>query len=103
MTERLDRVLLHPVLGLPIFFAVMLLLFQGVFAIGKPLQDAATWLLSALRTEALEPMLAHLPLVLQGLLLDGVYNGLSTVASFVPLIVLFFLWKTQAICRVRRF
>jgi ferrous iron transport protein B len=92
MTERLDRVLLHPVLGLPIFFAVMLLLFQGVFAIGKPLQDAATWLLSALRTEALEPMLAHLPLVLQGLLLDGVYNGLSTVASFVPLIVLFFLF-----------
>jgi len=92
MTERLDKVLLHPVLGLPIFFAVMLLLFQGVFAIGKPLQDAATWLLSAFRTEALEPMLAHLPLVLQGLLLDGVYNGLSTVASFVPLIVLFFLF-----------
>jgi len=91
-TEKLDKVLLHPVLGLPIFFAVMLLLFQGVFTIGKPLQDGATWLLSEFRTVALEPLFAHLPLVLQGLLLDGIYNGLSTVASFVPLIVLFFLF-----------
>ncbi len=91
-TEKLDKVLLHPVFGLPIFFAVMLLLFEGVFVIGKPLQDGATWLLSALRTSALEPLCANLPLMLQGLLLDGVYNGLSTVASFVPLIVLFFLF-----------
>lgn len=92
LTERLDKVLLHPVLGLPIFFAVMLLLFQGVFAIGKPLQDGTTWLLAAFRTAALDPLSAHLPLMLQGLLLDGIYNGLGTVASFVPLIVLFFLF-----------
>ena len=91
-TEKLDKVLLHPVFGLPIFFAVMLLLFEGVCVIGKPLQDGATWLFGAFRTSALEPMCAYLPLVLQGLLLDGVYNGLSTVASFVPLIVLFFLF-----------
>ena len=91
-TEKLDKALLHPVLGLPLFFAVMLLLFQGVFTIGKPLQDGATWLLGEFRTLALEPMCAHLPVKLQGLLLDGIYNGLSTVASFVPLIVLFFLF-----------
>jgi ferrous iron transport protein B len=91
-TEKFDKVLLHPVFGLPIFFAVMLLLFEGVFVIGKPLQDGATWLFGAFRTSALEPLCAYLPLVLQGLLLDGVYNGLSTVASFVPLIVLFFLF-----------
>ena len=91
-TEKLDKVLLHPVFGLPIFFAVMLLLFEAVFVIGKPLQDGATWLFGAFRTSALEPLCAYLPLVLQGLLLDGVYNGLSTVASFVPLIVLFFLF-----------
>ena len=91
-TEKLDKVLLHPALGLPIFFAVMLLLFQGVFTIGKPLQDGATWLLSEFRLMALEPLFAHLPVVMQGLLLDGIYNGLSTVASFVPLIVLFFLF-----------
>lgn len=92
LTEKLDHVLLHPILGLPIFFAVMLLLFQGVFAIGKPLQDGTAWLLTEFRTLALDPLGAHLPVMLQGLLLDGVYNGLSTVASFVPLIVLFFLF-----------
>jgi ferrous iron transport protein B len=92
LTEKLDAVLLHPIFGLPIFFAVMLLLFEGVFAIGKPLQDSMAWLLNALRTHALDPLCAGLPLMLQGLLLDGLYNGLGTVASFVPLIVLFFLF-----------
>jgi ferrous iron transport protein B len=92
LTEKLDAVLLHPIFGLPIFFAVMLLLFEGVFAIGKPLQDGMAWLLTGLRSHALDPLCGGLPLILQGLLLDGVYNGLSTVASFVPLIVLFFLF-----------
>jgi ferrous iron transport protein B len=92
LTERIDKVLLHPWLGLPIFFAVMLLLFEGVFAIGKPLQDGMTWLLAIFRTEALEPLLSGLPNMAQGLLLDGLYNGIGTVASFVPLIILFFLF-----------
>jgi len=92
LTESLDRVLLHPWFGLPIFFAVMLLVFQGVFAIGKPLQDATAWMLTEGRTFLLEPLMATWPTVVQGLLLDGLYNGLSTVASFVPLIVLFFVF-----------
>ena len=92
LTESLDRVLLHPWLGLPIFFAVMLLVFQGVFAIGKPLQDATAWLLTQGRSLFLEPLMASWPAFLQGLLLDGLYNGLGTVASFVPLIVLFFVF-----------
>ena len=94
LTERLDKVLLHPWLGLPIFFGVMLLLFEGVFAIGKPLQDAMSWLFTTVREIALEPALAQAPPLLHGFLLDGVYAGLSTVASFVPLIVLFFLFMS---------
>lgn len=92
LTERIDKVLMHPWLGLPIFFAVMLFLFEGVFAIGKPLQDGMTWLFATLRTETLEPLLSGLPSMMQGLLLDGLYNGIGTVASFVPLIILFFLF-----------
>ena len=38
LTEKLDRVMLHPWLGLPVFFAVMYLLFQGIFLFGQPLQ-----------------------------------------------------------------
>ncbi len=94
LTERLDKVLLHPWLGLPIFFGVMLLLFEGVFAIGKPLQDGMSWLFTTLREGALEPALANAPPLVHGFLLDGIYAGLATVASFVPLIVLFFLFMS---------
>lgn len=91
-TQRIDRVLLHPWLGLPIFLGVMLLVFQVVFSLSKPLQDGMSWLFSEGRTLALEPALESLPPLVQGLLLDGVYNGLATVASFVPLIVMFFIF-----------
>ena len=92
LTERLDKLLLHPWLGLPIFLGVMLLVFEAVFAIGKPLQDGMAWLFTNFREEALEPVTAFLPVIAHDFLLDGVYNGLATVASFVPLIILFFLF-----------
>lgn len=91
LTEKLDRVLLHPVFGLPLFFAVMLVLFQFVFAVGKPLQDALAGAFEVGRTGMFEPALAFLPAYARGLLLEGVYGGLATVASFVPVILLFFL------------
>jgi ferrous iron transport protein B len=92
LTTRLDRVLLHPWLGLPIFFGIMYLLFQGIFLLGAPLQDGVEWLLTQLSRHALAPLLAPAPAWLSGLLLDGIYNGVGTVASFVPIIVLFFLF-----------
>lgn len=90
-TDNIDKILLHPIFGLPIFFTAMFLLFQFIFTAGKPLQDGMAWLLNLFRTSALEPALAGLPSWLNGLLLDGVFNGVSTVAAFVPIIVLFFL------------
>jgi ferrous iron transport protein B len=94
MTSRIDRVLLHPWYGLPLFFAIMLGLFEFIFTAGKPLQDVTAWSLLQLRTLALEPALTGLPPWLQGLLLDGIYSGVGTVAAFVPVIVLFFLVMT---------
>ena len=91
LTESVDRVVLHPWLGLPLFFLVMFLLFQLVFAVGKPFQDALAWAFGLLREQALDPLFSVLPDMARGLLLDGVYNGLTTVASFVPLIILFFI------------
>ena len=90
-TDNIDKVLLHPWFGLPIFFAAMFLLFQFIFTAGKPLQDGMAWLLALLRSSLLDPLLAGLPAWLNGLLLDGIFNGISTVAAFVPIIVLFFL------------
>lgn len=91
-SDRIDRVLLHPWFGLPIFFGVMLLVFQGVFWMGGPMQDALEWGFEALRTAVLEPLLSWLPAAASGFLLDGVYAGVVTVAAFVPLIILFFLF-----------
>lgn len=91
-TDRLDRLLLHPWLGLPIFFGIMYLLFQGIFLFGQPMQSGIGELLGHLREAALEPALSGLPSAMQGLLLDGLYNGIATVAAFVPVIVLFFLF-----------
>ena len=92
LTEKLDSIMLHPWLGLPIFFAVMYLVFQGVFLFGQPFQGIISDLLDWFRGAALEPLLSGLPQAAQGLLLDGIYNGVTTVAAFVPIIVLFFLF-----------
>ncbi len=92
LTTQLDHLMLHPWLGLPIFFGIMYLLFQGIFFLGQPLQTGVGNLLNWLREAAVAPLLASLPALLQGLLLDGIYNGVATVAAFVPIIVLFFLF-----------
>jgi ferrous iron transport protein B len=94
-TEKIDKVLLHPLLGLPIFFLAMFLLFQFIFTAGAPLQAGMAWILDNIRSYALDPLLAPLPIWLNGLLLDGIFNGISTVAAFVPIIVLFFLVMTM--------
>ncbi len=95
LTARIDRLVLHPWLGLPLFFLALYLLFQFIFVAGKPLQDAVAWILGYVRGGVLEPMLASAPPWLHGLLLDGVYNGVGTVAAFVPIIILFFLVMTM--------
>ena len=95
LTDKLDRVMLHPWLGLPIFFGIMYLLFQGIFFLGQPLQIWVGEALGWLRETALDPALSGLPAWLSGLLLDGIYNGVATVAAFVPIIILFFLFMAM--------
>ncbi|MDS4031339.1 MAG: ferrous iron transport protein B [Candidatus Contendobacter sp.] len=91
LTERIDRIVLHPLLGIPLFLIALFVLFQAVYTLGGPLQDGMAWLLTEFRDLALAPLRAILPGWLYGLLVEGLYDGLGTVASFVPIIVLFFL------------
>jgi ferrous iron transport protein B len=91
-SDRIDRVVLHPWLGLPLFFVAMLAVFQAVFWLGSPLQDGVQALFEFARRNAVEPLLAPLPGLLRGLLLDGAWAGVATVAAFVPLIALFFFF-----------
>ena len=90
-TDKIDRILLHKWFGLPLFFAAMFLFFQFIFSVGKPLQDLLAWAFRILRSDVLNSLFAFSPAWFSGLMLDGVYNGLATVAAYVPIIVLFFL------------
>ena len=90
-SRRLDAVLLHPLLGLPLFLLAMALMFQGIYAIGVPMQEALGSLLDQVGQLVLKPLLAPLPALLQGFLLEGLYQGLGTVMAFLPVIALFFL------------
>jgi ferrous iron transport protein B len=90
-TRRLDAVLLHPLLGLPLFFLAMALMFQAIYAIGVPVQEGLAGLLDQFGQLVLKPLLVPLPGLLQGFLLEGLYQGLGTVMAFLPVIALFFL------------
>ncbi|AFZ46353.1 ferrous iron transport protein B [Cyanobacterium stanieri PCC 7202] len=89
-TEKLDNVLLHPIFGIPIFFASMLGVFFLIWYVGLPSQDvidiATTWM----SEQIIEPVINPFPDIVQSFLLNGVWLGVATVASFVPLIVVFF-------------
>ena len=90
--QALDRWLLHPWLGLPIFFGAMFLLFQLVYGVGTPLQDLMEWLLAHFQSLALDPLLAGAPPLLKSFVEDGLFNGVGTVLTFLPIIVVFFLF-----------
>ncbi|MDD5388731.1 MAG: ferrous iron transport protein B [Gallionellaceae bacterium] len=90
-TDRIDHFLLHPWLGIPLFLLLMLGLFQIVYGIGAPLQEGLAWLLDEAKTRWLAPLVAGLPTWATSFLLEGLYDGIGTVMSFLPIIVVFFL------------
>ncbi len=90
-TRRLDAVLLHPLLGLPLFFGAMALMFQLIYAVGVPIQEGLGGLLDAIGKQLIQPLLTPLPVFVRGFLLEGLWQGLGTVAAFLPVIALFFL------------
>ncbi|MBP0599033.1 ferrous iron transporter B [Herbaspirillum sp. LeCh32-8] len=86
--DALDRVALHPVLGVALLALVMFLVFQAVYAIGKPMTDAIADAFGTLAGMAGE-WLPEGPL--RGLVSDGLLSGLGTVLGFLPqILVLFF-------------
>ncbi len=91
LTDKLDKVLLHPWFGLPLFFAAILFMFEIVYTVGTPLQDGIAWILNIMQESQLTPVIDSFHPIVQSFLVEGVYNGVGTVLSFLPIIVLFFL------------
>ncbi len=87
--DAIDRVVLHPVLGLFVLAAVMFLIFQAVFSWAKPLQDAIDAGIAALGAGIGEILPAG---ALRSLVVDGVFAGLGAVLVFLPQILILFLF-----------
>src|SRR5690606_6373172 len=93
-SDRIDRLLLHPVVGIPIFLSLMYLVFQLTFSwVGTPLSDHLdSWFSGPFFTGAgavLEAMGS--PDWFTRLMIDGVLTGVGAVLVFVPQIGILFL------------
>jgi ferrous iron transport protein B len=92
-TRQADRLLLHPLVGLVLFLAIVMALFQLLYAVGAPAQDLVGSCVDWIQMALLEPVLSALnaPPLLRDFLIDGVWLGVGTVATFLPIIFLFYL------------
>jgi len=93
-TARLDSFFLHPWLGLPIFLLIIFSVFQIVFSLGSPLQGLMGSLFSYIESTFIQKLTANLNPILNSFLIEGLYAGISTVAAFFPIIILFFFVMT---------
>lgn len=91
LTTKIDNFLLHPLFGLPLFFFGMFLVFQIVWNVGLPSQDVMEIITNFIQSNMIEPVIKPLPEIIENFIINGIWNGFATVASFVPLIVLFFI------------
>jgi ferrous iron transport protein B len=91
ISRRIDMVLAHRVLGLPIFLAVMYAVFWLTFSLGEApmgwIESGVSWLGQTIT--ASWPGAADSPLL--SLIVDGVIAGVGGVLIFLPNIVLLFL------------
>jgi len=88
-SERIDRVLTHPVLGLVVFAAVMLGIFEALFAGADPLISAIESLTGFMQGQAAAILPAG---VLQDLVVEGIIAGVGNVVVFAPQILMLFLF-----------
>ena len=87
--DAIDRIVLHPVLGLAVLAVVMFLIFQAVFSWAKPLQDAIGAGVAALGAGVGSVLPDG---ALRSLVVSGVFAGLGAVLVFLPQILILFLF-----------
>jgi ferrous iron transport protein B len=93
-TAKVDRIVLHRFFAIPIFFAMMYLMFLFAINVGGAFQDffdittdtifvqGSTWLLQQM----------HAPTWLIALLANGVGKGINTTLTFIPVIASMFFF-----------
>ncbi len=91
VTEKLDRFFLHPYFGLPIFFITLFFLFQIIYGVAEPFQDFLGGVFDYFGGLLQSNLALWLPNLLSSFIYDGMYLGITTVLTFVPVIIIFFL------------
>ena len=93
-SSRIDRVLTGKYTAIPAFIGIMALVFYLTFGvIGAGLQDllaAGIDALTALTDQALTGW--HINAALHSLIIDGIFTGVGSVLSFLPIIVTLFFF-----------
>ncbi|MGD9569872.1 MAG: ferrous iron transport protein B [Sedimentibacter sp.] len=95
-SEKIDRILTHKYLGIPIFFGIMFFIFWITFgAIGAFLQGYLEELIGS-ATEFTANLMAAYEVSewVYSLVIDGIFAGVGSVLSFLPLIVILFFFLT---------
>lgn len=93
-SEAIDRVVTNKYLALPIFFGIILAIFYLTFSVvGQGLSDLLAMAITAL-TAAVDGGLTAYGLnpVVHSLVIDGVFAGVGSVLSFLPIIVVLFFF-----------
>ena len=88
-SDRIDRVVLHPLWGMLVLAVTLFLMFQAVFSWANvpmdAIKSATEWLGEGVKAIVPEGML-------QSLLVDGVVAGVGGVIVFLPQILILFLF-----------
>lgn len=88
MTERIDKILIHPVFGIPIFLFFMWGLFQLTFEIGSIPMDWIDAFFSWFG-ERVGSTISNADV--RSLIVDGIISGVGAVVLFIPNIVILFI------------
>ena len=93
-SERIDRILTGKYTAIPMFITIMGLVFWLTFqVIGAWLQeqlDVGVSFLTELAAQALDAI--HINPILRGLVIGGIFPGVGSVLSFLPIIVTLFFF-----------
>lgn len=94
LSDRLDRVLTAPWLGMAAFLAVMWAVFQVTTAVAAPLQGALDSLVSGPISEGTRWLFGQVGLGgswVESLIVDGLIAGVGMLLTFVPLMAIMFV------------
>lgn len=91
-TDKIDRLLTHPVLGIPMFLLIMGLVFFLTFTVGDALKGVFEAALETVSQGALKLLTAmKVSGWMQSLIVDGIIAGVGGILTFIPNIFILFL------------